>query len=487
MKKITRHGYVIHKSILSEKEKQSIRKDLTLIPKKKGGYGKLSTAKQFDAYKESKEWMVVPKFYGLSRWGEPETDRLSEHENVNIKYQGKLRDYQEEAVEKTISGIKTKRGGLLIAGCGTGKTNMALYIAAHFNVKTLFLVHREFLADQIEERALAFTNQKKLGRIQGDIVDIDHDMVIGIIQSIAKDKYDRSIFSSFNLIVVDEVHHMGAEFFSNVFSIVGSKWTLGISAEKTRKDGMFKLINWNMGEILSYQEQAPNSNVIVKRFEYFTSNKKRSKTEMIPFSDNENLSKMVTNLTHIRKRNVFLLNLITCLHEMGRKVLVLSARLLQVGLFQKKLPMETGLYIGNMDKDIRKEETKKMVILANIQMAEEALDIPDLDVVVFASPVPNPKQAIGRILRKDEYDIRPLVIDVVDADNETFTRHSECRNRYYARQKYDVHTFKVSDNHKPDTKHYRNKRAIKKCLRNMSDFEKIPDMVQDYEEIEYKF
>ena len=56
--------------------------------------------------------------------------------------------------------------------------------------KTFVLVHKEFLLNQWIERISDFLPNSRIGKIQGDVVDIDNkDIVIGMIQSISMKQY----------------------------------------------------------------------------------------------------------------------------------------------------------------------------------------------------------------------------------------------------------------------------------------------------------
>lgn len=444
MKRLTRHGYLINKSILPNEKLNEIRKELTLTP---DGQDYLGTGnlKSFIAYDEDDEWLVVPRFYGIKKFGQPDINRLERCAPIQIEYLGELYENQKVHVSKCLHGLTTVGGGLLIAGCGLGKTNMALYIACQLGVKTLFIVHTNELAKQIRERAYSFTTVKKVGLIQGPNCEYENDIVIGTVQTITGDKYHSDIYRDFGLVIIDEVHHMGAEVFSKAYSKTGSKYILGISAENSRKDGMYKLIHWNMGEILTFQAQPPNEMVIVKRYEYTTSNKHRLR--FIPISkrsDKANISRMESNLMHIKKRNRFLVNVMDLLYEMDRNILSLSSRTIHAYLFNKLVKGDSTMFISETPEEIKREASSKRLISSVYQMFKEAIDMPNLNTLVMCMPVSDPKQPIGRILRKKDYTVNPIVIDIVDMDS-AFVNRSRARCRYYKKQKYKVQTFKVTD------------------------------------------
>ena len=91
---------------------------------------------------------------------------------------------------------------------------MGLYLACHYKVKTLIIVHKTFLLNQWIERIEQFTDAK-IGIIQQNKIDVeDKDIVVGMLQSIAKDKYDSDIFQDFGMVIFDEAHHAPSEYFS---------------------------------------------------------------------------------------------------------------------------------------------------------------------------------------------------------------------------------------------------------------------------------
>ena len=168
-KKITRFGYIINKNSLSETEIKDVKRDLTVKPFIMGNFGKFAKDNSFPVYVENGDYIGVPKYYGLEKFGEPDINRLETYKYPvqNMKYVGKLRPIQEKIVANVIKGFNEKRGGLLIAQCGSGKTNMAIYLACHYKLKTLFVVHKTFLKNQIIDRIKSTTNVKNIGVIQG--------------------------------------------------------------------------------------------------------------------------------------------------------------------------------------------------------------------------------------------------------------------------------------------------------------------------------
>lgn len=451
--KITRFGYIINKSEFSEDLLEEIRKELRVCPKVLKAYQSVAAKKAWSVFVENGKLLSVPKYYGLNKLGEPEKNLLETYDypQRDMHYLGLLRPNQQIIVDKVIQGFEKQRGGVLVAGCGSGKTNMAIYIACHYKIKTLFIVHKFFLKNQIMDRIKSTTNIEDVGTIQGDKVDTDHPFVIGMVQSLYTRDYDDKIFRDFGMVIIDEVHHMGARKFSEVFLKIGAKYMLGISAEKERNDGLYKIINWYMGPFHHVEEQKPNDMVVVKRFNYSTANKERIKTIINKYTKEPDRSTMITNLICIRRRNNFILNLLLELFDMGKNVLLLTGRLDQIKRFEKKLGENEytknsfGLYIGGMSESDLAISATKQLILGTFSMAEEGLDIDGLNVVIFATPKSSIKQSVGRILRKEIYEEHPIVIDIVDEDNSIFKKQAYTRSKYYQKQHYAIQEFNVAD------------------------------------------
>ena len=87
----------------------------------------------------------------------------------------------------------------------THNTIMTLNIISKLKRKTLIIVHKEFLLRQWIERIEEFLPGARVGRIQGEVMDIkDKDIVIGMLQSLSMKDYPRSVFNSFGLTAFDE-------------------------------------------------------------------------------------------------------------------------------------------------------------------------------------------------------------------------------------------------------------------------------------------
>lgn len=112
-------GYSILKSSLSIKEQKQIKKNLTVKPFSIPG--SLQKVEPFMIYRESPKKLYIPRFYGIEKYGLPEKSTINNGEDIKLKFNGTLRDYQVKIVNTYLNVAKEKGGGLIDVACGFGK------------------------------------------------------------------------------------------------------------------------------------------------------------------------------------------------------------------------------------------------------------------------------------------------------------------------------------------------------------------------------
>lgn len=433
-------GYTIMKENLTIEEQELIRKELTVkpfVPKTS-----LSQPTPFPIYRESKKKMYIPRFYGQEYYGEPEETRILDTPKLNINFKGELRDFQKPIVNKYIQEAKKNGGGLLEIHCGAGKTVMALNIISQLKVKTLVIVHKEFLLRQWKERIEQFLPGVKIGRIQGETMDTEgKEIVIGMLQSLSMKDYPRKLFQQFGLTIIDECHHIGAEVFSRALFTVVSKYMLGLSATMERKDSLSKVFKMFLGPIVFSKKSDNNADVLVKAIYYSHDDDEFSETDL-NYRGQVHYSKMIKKLCEFNRRTEFILKVLKDTLDDGDKeqqiMIIAHNKNLLKYLFEaiehRKIAT-VGYYVGGMKEEALKASENKQVIIATYAMAEEALDIKTLTTLIMATPKTDVRQAVGRILRQKHK--QALVIDIVD-QHDIFQRQWNKRRRYYNKKKYNI-------------------------------------------------
>ena len=309
-------GYTIYKESIGVKEQQFIRDELTVRP-----YIPKSPVQPpaFPIYRESQNKLYVPRFFGIDTYGVPNNLKISHGDDITITFNGSLRDYQENIVNIYKKNVNNQDGGggLLEVPCGRGKTVIALKLISELKKKTLVIVHKGFLVDQWIERIEQFLPDAKIGKIQGQIIDIDNkDIVIGMLQSLSMKDYPSDIFSTFGLTIVDECHHISSEVFSRSLLKIITKYCLGLSATMQRKDGLTKVFKMFLGEIIYKEKREGDDGVLVKAIEYKTNDNEFNET-VYDYRGNPAFSTMISKLCTYNRRSEFILDVLK--NEMNEK------------------------------------------------------------------------------------------------------------------------------------------------------------------------
>lgn len=142
-----------------------------------------------------------------------------------------LREYQTEAVD-AIQHYQ-KQSPILVAATGAGKTVMASKVIVD-RLKmgpVLFLAHRDELLDQTVEKFEtvfdsfgAFGQSIRVGRVQADENEMDADVVVASVQTLANRKRLAEWVDSHgetSTIITDECHHARANTYLRIYEALG--------------------------------------------------------------------------------------------------------------------------------------------------------------------------------------------------------------------------------------------------------------------------
>jgi superfamily II DNA or RNA helicase len=121
-------GYTITKSELSKEQQDFIIDKLTIKPftlQMGGGPSYGANQPTYPVYRESAKKYYVPRFFGETYMGLPKETTIPEGDDIQLEFNGKLRDNQVPVVEAFMSHIHktpdTGAGGLLELPCAYGK------------------------------------------------------------------------------------------------------------------------------------------------------------------------------------------------------------------------------------------------------------------------------------------------------------------------------------------------------------------------------
>jgi len=122
---LSKNGYVIKKSSISEDELLFLKTELRARPLQDEKYGKSYNQDQtYPIYTETKNKIYIPKMYGMKRYGDPKRylpNYRGEIWKTNLEFDGTLYDNQIEPVNALLSACHNVGGGILNCSTGLGK------------------------------------------------------------------------------------------------------------------------------------------------------------------------------------------------------------------------------------------------------------------------------------------------------------------------------------------------------------------------------
>ena len=347
-------------------------------------------------------------------------------ENVIYTQYVPLYEYQDKAVEEALA----KRNGILVAPCGSGKTQMGLALARRISKPTLWITHTRDLMVQAEERAKSIFDLPKeaYGEITEGKVNVGTHLTFSTVQTLARVNLDNL---KFGCVIVDECHHAvqsykSTSMFAKVMNQISCRYKFGLTATPYRGDGLEKGMFALIGDICSVVDEEEVKEKTVPVYEKWYN--VPSSTNVIDCYNGDgtlDYTRLITGLCNDEVRNF----------SIGRKIvdiegscLVLSDRLSQLETLMnfvsnfKKCDMvkATNTKKGKVE---RKEAIEKLkdgridCLFATYKLAKEGLDIPSLEHVVMASPIKDKStviQTAGRVARKTEGKTCGYVHDFID-------------------------------------------------------------------------
>lgn len=457
---LSKRGYVIRKDSISDKELKFLKTTLVARPLQDDKYTFFNKQdNSFPIYIETKNKIYIPKMFGINRYGFPES-LMSNYTgimwNKEIIFNGNLYPIQEQAVSKLVNELKNgKTGGILSLQTGSGKTISALNVLSNIRGKTLIIVNKIPLMKQWESEIKNFLPLAEIGFIQGqkNVSVDDKDIIIAMLQSLARIDYPDSLFETINTVIIDEIHNLSSKVFSQVLSKLSCQYTIGLSATPKRSDGCEYVFKYHIGDIV-YQSSTERAglNPIIRTIKIDSDEYKEISTiNQITGQNQIQFTSMISELITMEKRNKLIIELIKNLASSeNRKLLILSDRRDHLKMLKTQLDNDLeitftyGLFLGQMKYQELERSKLSQVILATFSAFGEGVSEKDLDTLILITPkkfighlknsIKNEsgrlEQIVGRIFRKEHVEKNPLIIDLQDNFSVYKTQNSG-RNVFY--------------------------------------------------------
>lgn len=369
--------------------------------------------------------------FGCLSWIGDHRDRFSNivnlipRQNRRIDYGSSIKpyDYQQEAIE---SALKLKNG-VIVAPCGSGKTQIGLEIAARIGGRTLWLTHTMDLLNQSMERAKSVLGlpDDVYGTITAGKVRIGKAITFATVQTMSK--MDLSIVrEAFDVVIVDEAHHcVGSparvQMFYRVVSALCARYKIGLTATPTRQDGligcMFALLGKDIYKVTPSQVRQNLCDVDVT----FLDTDYTPNYDVVLASDGTlQYTSLITDMIKNPERNQMIAEKVKAVPG---KSLVLTDRVSHVAVLKQLLGEKAIMLTGRIGRKEREMALGAILsgqadyLVATYAIAREGLDIPCLNNLFLATPkkdFASVVQAAGRVARKSDGKVCGHVYDYVD-------------------------------------------------------------------------
>ena len=366
------------------------------------------------------------------------TDLIPSHYEIVDKRVNKPVDFPEFKFELRPSQKKVydeiEDNSIINAWVSWGKTFTGLAIAGKLGQKTLVITHTVPLRNQWAKEV------KKVYGFEPGIIgsgrfEIDAPIVIGNTQTLYRNI--EKIRKEFGTIILDEMHHVSSPTFSKLLDTNYCRYKIGLSGTIERKDGKHVVFRDYFGNTLF---KPPKENYMTPTVHIVPSEIRFMDGAKIPWANR------VTKLATDEEYQHTISMLAAAYAARGHKVLVVSDRV----SFLKRCAELTGDKaicvtgeVSHEDRETLVDEIlygDKDVLYGTQAIFSEGISVDTLSCLILGTPVNNEPlltQLVGRVIRKKEGKIDPVIIDIHLKGN-TARKQASNRVGFYMKQGWNM-------------------------------------------------
>lgn len=306
--------------------------------------------------------------------------------------------------------------GLVVAATGIGKTYLAAFDSAKYN-RILFVAHREEIIKQASQSFKNVRNSDDIGFFYGNQKDTNNSFIFALVQTLGKDEYLNEEYfpkDCFDYIIVDEFHHAVSNNYKKIIDYFTPKFLLGLTATPERLDSkdVFALCDYNMVYEVRLKD-AINKGWLVP-FRYYGIYDETVNYEGIDYKNGKYDDKQLEEALMLNKRGELILNhylKYNSKRAMGFCSSRHHAEYMAKVFNENNIPSaavysgEKGEYSEERNLALSKLTSGELKVIFSVDMFNEGLDVPAIDMVMFLRPTQSPTiflQQLGRGLRKSK-------------------------------------------------------------------------------------
>lgn len=367
------------------------------------------------------------EFIGAYRVHYEEYKKVKQKEEIKLPSKQLIPNSMQHAFISSLRNIRNSNESkaLLISATGTGKTYASAFALQDQNPKkALFLVHREQIAKQaLQSYRNVFGDTKTLGLLSGNSKDINVDYLFATMQTMSKKEvYSSFAPDTFDTIIIDEAHRIGAKSYQEIMDYFKPKFWLGMSASPERTDDfdVYAAFDHNIAYEIRLQ-QALEENLLCP-FHYFgitdflTDGNETDFTDFNYLTSNQRVDYIIKQTNYYGYSGERVKGLMFCSSK--KEAAVLSERLNLRGYRTLALSGEDSQEKREdaIDRLVSDTRSDYLQYILTVDIFNEGVDIPEINQVVLLRPTQSPivfVQQLGRGLRKSQDKEYVVILDFI--------------------------------------------------------------------------
>jgi superfamily II DNA or RNA helicase/CRISPR/Cas system-associated exonuclease Cas4 (RecB family) len=350
----------------------------------------------------------------------------------------KLRPYQKDTIEKMIQN----KIGIMYMGTGLGKTLTTLEMVKQLNTRTLFVVNRLELIDQVYEDMIQMypeDTDKKIGKMSEGNLDCYNQITIASVQTMnailkRKNKESKDLIKylfNVNCLIWDECQGLSdSTFYSTINKyITNANYLIGLTGTPFRADEKTLEMNSLVGfPVVEYSTEWGEQNGYLCPTKCYFINFTHDISKL-DTSYNNNYEQYITSNI---ERNEMIKEITEKFKD--KKIIILTRIIEHATKLKEMIPdaivINSKTDIKTRRKDFDKFKTEKNgIMIAGIKIMSAGINIPDLDIIINATAnmsAIDTIQSIGRTKRIYPGKTHGYYIDFYDRSSN-FIKASKAR------------------------------------------------------------
>jgi superfamily II DNA or RNA helicase/HKD family nuclease len=322
-----------------------------------------------------------------------------------------------------------KDKALVVSATGTGKTILsALDVRATAPRRLLFIAHREQILDRAIDEFQRVLNQPadQFGKLAGRTKQLDRRYVFATVQTLSQEQVLSQIDpTTFDYILIDEVHRAGASSFGRVIDHFRPEFLLGMTATPERGDGtnIFELFDFNvpyeirLNTALELQMLSPFHYYGVADFTFEDGMTTDDSTTISRLVATERVDHVISALETYGQAGVPPRGLIFCSRKEEARALALELnRRTFRGSLLRTIALTGDDSIEERERVVEQLERGELDYILTVDIFNEGVDIPSVNQVIMLRQTQSSivfVQQLGRGLRHAPGKDYLVVIDFI--------------------------------------------------------------------------